>query len=91
MSTSYTSYTNPDQIVRGAHEIGRAGHIFRKNKDSKIVVDEDGDPVVDVEKVYYEVRAGKLDVSRNGRELISTVGRVRNSALNTSLKTEEVA
>jgi hypothetical protein len=83
----HTSYTDPNQILRGAHEIGRAAHIFRK-KDGKLVVDEDGDPVVDLDKVYYDVRAGKLDVSRNRRELISTVGRVRNSVLNTPLKTE---
>jgi hypothetical protein len=76
------NYTDPNQIVRGAHQIGRAGHIFR-TKDGKIVVDGDGDPVVDVDKVYYDVRAKKLDVSHNGRELISTVGRIRNSVLNT--------
>lgn len=85
-----TSYTDPSQILGGAHEIGRAGHIFRK-KDGKIVVDEDGDPVVDIDKVYYKVRAGLLDVGRNGRELTSTVERIRNSALNTPFKTEEAA
>jgi len=85
--SDHTSYTNPNQIVRGAHEIGRAGHIFCK-KDGKLVVDEDGDPVVDVDKVYYGVRAGLLDVSRNGRELTSTVERIRNSVLNPPLKTE---
>jgi hypothetical protein len=82
------SYTDPNQIVRGAHQIGRAGHIFRTNKDGKIAVDADGDPVVDIDKVYYDVRAGKLDVSHNGRELISTVGRIRASVLNTPPKIE---
>jgi hypothetical protein len=85
------NYTDPSQIVRGAHQIGRAGHIFRTNKEGKIVVDADGDPVVDVDKVYYDVRAKKLDVSHNGRELISTVGRIRASVLGTPLKTEEAA
>jgi len=88
--SDHTSYTNPHQILRGAHEIGRAGHIFRK-KDGKIIVDADGDPAVDIDKVYYGVRAGLLDVSRNGRELTSTVGRIRNSVLNTPLKAEEAA
>ena len=86
-----TNYNDHNQILRGAHEIGRCAHIFRKNKDGKTVVDEDGDPVVDLDKVYYKVRAGLLDVGRNGRELTSTVERVRNSALNTPLKTEEAA
>jgi hypothetical protein len=86
--SDHTTYTIPSQILRGAREIGRAACIFRKNKDGKIVVDADGDPVVDTDKVYYGVRAGLLDVGHNGRELISTVERIRNSALNTPLKTE---
>ena len=88
--SDHANYTDPHQILRGAHEIGRAAHIFRK-KDGKLVVDEDGDPIVDLDKVYYKIRAGLLDVGRNGRELTSTVERIRNSALNSPLKTEEAA
>jgi hypothetical protein len=80
-------YDNPNQIVRGAYEIGLVASIFEK-KGGKIVVNQDGGPIVDTNKVYYDVRAGKLDVSHNGRELVSTVGRIRNSVLNTSLKIE---
>ena len=88
MPNNIINYTDPNQILWGAEEIGRCANIFLKNANGKVVVDEQGDPVVDVDGVYYKVRAGLLDVGRNGRHLTSTVGRVRNSALNTPLKTE---
>jgi hypothetical protein len=89
--TNRISYTDPDQILWGAEQIGRCAGIFLKNESGKTVVDEGGDPVVDEDAVYYKVRAGLLDVGRNGRHLTSTVERIRNSALNTPLKAEEAA
>jgi hypothetical protein len=78
---------NLDQILWGAEEIGRCARLFLK-KDGKVVLDEAGNPVIDFDKVYYKVRAGLLDVGRNGRELTSTPRRIRDSALNRPLKTE---
>jgi hypothetical protein len=79
-----TSFTDPNQIVRGAREIGLVARLFRQNEKGKTLVDQDGDPVVDVDRVYYQARAGKLDVNRHGRELVSTVGRIRASILGTT-------
>jgi hypothetical protein len=79
-----------DDILWGAEEIGRCAHLFLK-KDGKIVLDDAGNAVVDIDKVYYKVRAGLLDVGRNGRELTSTPRRIRDSALNSPLKAEEAA
>jgi hypothetical protein len=78
-----TSPIDPNQIVRGARAIGEAAGLFRQNEKGKVLVDQDGDPIVDVDRVYYAVAAGKLDVSKNGRGLVSTVGRIRTSSLGT--------
>jgi hypothetical protein len=69
------------RLLWGALEIGREARIFKK-KNGKIVIDENGDPVVDIDKVYYRASKGLLDVSRNGRILVSTDERIHESALN---------
>jgi hypothetical protein len=86
-----TRFTDPNQIVRGAREIGHVARLFRRDEKGKVLVDQDGDPVIDEDRVYYQVRAGKLDVSRHGRELVSTVGRIRTSILGTHTPIEEAA
>jgi hypothetical protein len=73
--------SDPNRILWGAVDIGREAHLFLKDENGKVLLDEDGNPRVDTDKVYYKVRAGLLDVSRNGRELTSTPARIRSSAL----------
>jgi hypothetical protein len=82
------TFTDPNQIIRGAREIGLVARLFRRGENGKVLVDPDGDPLVDEDRVFYQVRAGKLDVSRHGRELVSTVGRIRASILGTHTQIE---
>jgi hypothetical protein len=72
---------DPNRILWGAIEIGREAHLFVKDNNGRVQLDEDGNPRVDTDKVYYRVRAGLLDVGRNGRQLTSTAARIRASAL----------
>jgi hypothetical protein len=83
--TDHASHDH-DRILWGAIEIGREAHLFRKDENGKVLLDGDGNPRVDIDKVYYKVRAGLLDVGRNGRELTSTPARIRASALAPPIK-----
>jgi hypothetical protein len=72
---------NPHRILWGATEIGQEARIFVRDKNGNVVFDENGNPQIDVERVYYKVRRRLLDVSRNGRELTSTPARIHQSIL----------
>jgi hypothetical protein len=85
--TDHASY-DPNRILWGAIEIGREAHLFLKDENGRVLLGEDGNPRVDTDKVYYKVRAGLLDVSKNGRELTSTPARIRASALGTPNQVE---
>ena len=72
---------NPHRILWGATEIGQEARLFVRDKHGNVVLDENGNPKVDTDKVYYKVRHRRLDVSRNGRELTSTPERIHRSIL----------
>jgi hypothetical protein len=86
-----TNHIDPNQIVRGARAIGLVAGLFERDEKGKPVLDEDGDPVVDRDAVYYAAARGLIDVNRNGRHLVSTVGRIRASILGTPAKIEQAA
>jgi hypothetical protein len=79
--TTAFDFTDPNKILFGALAIGLAAGIFVTDAKGRPIRDEDGDLVVDIDKVYYLVRSRRIDVSKCGRALTSTVGRIRASIL----------
>jgi hypothetical protein len=77
--TGAAKMSDPHRILWGATEIGLEARIFVKDKSGAVVLDENGNPKVDTNKVYYKVKRRLIDVSRNGRELTSTPARIHAS------------
>lgn len=67
-----------DAVLRGAEEIGREAGIFKKDKKTgRVILDEDGRPVVDQRKTFYELERGYWPARKAGAQWISTRRRIR--------------
>jgi len=68
-----------DSFVYGAEGIGRVADIFKKDKNGQVVLDENGQPEVDVRKTHYGLEQGYIDADKYGRLWRSTPRRIRGA------------
>ena len=67
-----------DSFVYGAEGIGRVADIFKKDKNGQVVLDENGQPEVDVRAVHYALERGYISAEKFGpRRWRSTPRRIR--------------
>jgi hypothetical protein len=76
-----------DLPLWGAYLIGKEAGIFETDENGDVVLDENGQPVVDVKKAHYLIGIGAIaakSVKGRGRtkgRLVSTRRQIRNSLL----------
>jgi hypothetical protein len=74
------SNKNLDGFVYGAKAIGREADIYVTDENGEIVLDENGNPKVDVRKAHYALEKGYIDADKFGRLWRSTPRRIKQLA-----------